>query len=552
MTPCKFAKWYPFHMFGSTRSTSFPRQRALSVLLALIGVFVPCATALADQNEPSKRPNILLVVTDDESWLERSAYGWTSIRTPHFDKLASQGVLFTHAYASAPSCAPARAALLTGRNFWELEQGAFIQAWLPAKFPRVPEMLASAGYHTGHTGKGWGPGVILIDEDPENYVKSHMSAEPHGERGANPAGPCYNDIRLENPPPDFLPIDYVANFDAFLDERQPDQPFFFWAGIFEPHGPWDEGNHERLEEEYGYTNDDAPMPGFIPDTKRIRERRNDMMYEVVRADEDLGRLIEILDERGLRDNTIIIATSDQGTYIPRGKTSPYDWGVRSPLAIAWPDSVPGGRTIDDFVTHPDLAVTILDAAGLGDQARDAGMSGKSIKSMLISDDSGRVERSRDTVVTGLEWHGELPPYSLASRTIRDHRYAYVVRFGRPRGMSFLPSRARKPDDAFAESAEQLEVRELITAHPTHPNVRQFAELYCTPPMVEELYDLEADPWQMNNIIADPANADVRNRLAKQLHEYMLETDDPRATGDMEIFAGTRMFVIDRKRRNYQD
>ena len=95
----------------------------------------------------AKRPNVLLVVVDDASWREYGAYGWTNVKTPHFDRIAKAGALFQHGYCSAPSCAPARAALLTGRNFWELEQGAFIQAWVPGKFPVLPELLGAAGYH---------------------------------------------------------------------------------------------------------------------------------------------------------------------------------------------------------------------------------------------------------------------------------------------------------------------------------------------------------------------------------------------------------------------
>ena len=114
------------------------------------------APVAVSQAAETKRPNILIVINDDQSWLECSAYGNSSVQTPAFDRVAKAGVLFTRAYCSAPSCAPARAALLTGRNFWELEQGAFIQAWLPAKFATLPERLEAAGYHAGYTGKGLG------------------------------------------------------------------------------------------------------------------------------------------------------------------------------------------------------------------------------------------------------------------------------------------------------------------------------------------------------------------------------------------------------------
>src|SRR5687768_1369462 len=120
-----------------------PRQRGGVVLFIALacGTWASARPAwAAPATQPAKPPNVVVFITDDESWLERSAYGWANIPTPHFDRVAREGVLFAHGYTSAPSCAPSRASLLTGRNFWELEHGAFIQAWLPAKFPCLPDL----------------------------------------------------------------------------------------------------------------------------------------------------------------------------------------------------------------------------------------------------------------------------------------------------------------------------------------------------------------------------------------------------------------------------
>ena len=119
----------------------------LSTFVIALPWLAPRAVLLAAE---TKRPNVLIVINDDQTWRECSAYGNSSVQTPAFDRVAKAGVLFTRGYCSAPSCAPARAALLTGRHFWELEQGAFIQAWLPAKFATLPEHLEAAGYHTGY------------------------------------------------------------------------------------------------------------------------------------------------------------------------------------------------------------------------------------------------------------------------------------------------------------------------------------------------------------------------------------------------------------------
>lgn len=444
----------------------------------MMAVLVLWSTAVAAE----KRPNIVVFITDDESWLEKSAYGWSKVKTPNFDRVAKEGVLFKRGYTSAPSCAPSRAALLAGRNFWELEQGAFIQAWLPRKFPVFPALLAEAGYHTGRIGKGWGPGVY----PPEGY-------------GEDVAGKVYNRVKVARPEEAMSAIDYLANFSKFLDERKKGEPFFCWLGVMEPHGPWAKGNRVKLKERFGVSAEEIAMPGFLPDTERVRGTRADMYYELLRADEELGRVIEELERRGEMGNTLLVVTSDNGTACEGSKAGPYDWGVHQPLAMMWPGVIKAGRTVEDFVGFPDFAPMFLEAAGV--KVPDS-MSGRSLMPMLRSEKSGWIEPERDFVVTGLEWHGELPPVSRASRTIAGARYQYLVKFG---------------SDGKRE---------------------------------EEFYDLEKDPDHKTNLIADEAVAGEREKLKARLREYQRKTGDPRETGEMKIFDETRAFVEERKAKGY--
>jgi len=442
------------------------------------------------------RPNILFFITDDESWLERSAYGWSTLPTPHFDRVARDGVLFTHAYTSAPSCAPSRAVCVTGRNFWELNQGAFIQAWLPQEFPVFPDILAQAGYHVGYTGKGWGPGVF-----PEGSHKK-------------PTGTAYNNIKVKPDKriPHISVIDYVENFKEFLAQKQASQPFYFWVGSTEPHGPYDKHNYQRLEKEFGFKLEDVSMPEFLEDTPQNRQKRANFLYEICYSDVQLGKVLEILEQAGELENTLVVVTSDNGTAIGDfGKASPYEWSCREPLAIMWPKSVPKGRTVDDFVAFRDFAPTFLDAAGIKVPAQ---MTGSSLLPILKSGKSGRVESQRDCIVHGLEWHGEFDPVSRSHRTYRNERYAYIVRY----------SNSLKPSDDMAPDAE-------ITG--------------------EELYDLEKDPWQRTNLFANPEYASVLADLKAGLKAYALKTGDPRFTGKMKIFRETRDFVQERKRGGYK-
>jgi len=465
-------------------------EKTLLVLVfAIVNLMRVCASA-------ADRPNVLFFITDDESWLERSAYGWSKLPTPHFDRVAKAGVLFTQAYTTAPSCAPSRAAALTGRNFWELKQGAFIQAWLPKEFPVLPDLLAAHGYQVGYTGKVWGPGVY----PEQGYQK--------------PADKLYADIKVK--PADRIkyisPIDYAANFSVFLEKRKADQPFYFWMGTTEPHAPHAADNYVRLEKEFGFSLDEISMPEFMEDTPASRKKRANFLYEIVYADLQLGKALKSLEDAGELENTIVIVTSDNGTAVGEyGKASPYDWGCHEPLAVMWPKRVPAGRTVTDFVSFVDFAPTILEAAGA---VIPATMSGRSFLPLLLSDKSGRVDPGRDFIVTGLEWHGEFDPASRSCRTCRNDRYAYIVRY----------SNKRPPEDGMPPDSEIV---------------------------AEELYDMQKDPWQQNNLFNNPEYARIKDVLKARFKQNALKTGDPRVTGDMKIFRETRAFVQDRKRRGYE-
>jgi N-sulfoglucosamine sulfohydrolase len=504
-------------------------HKLISCLLPLLGA---TAGSCLHGATAETRPNVVIFITDDESWLERSAYGWSKIPTPNFDRVAREGVLFNRAYTPAPSCAPSRASLLTGRNFWELEEGAFIQAWLPAKFPVLPDLMEAGGYHAGYTGKGWGPGLV-----------------PPAVRARNPAGTAFNRIQRGNREDGISTIDYAANFEAFLAARPAGAPFSFWVGCFEPHTPCSPDNHRKLEEKHGLGLDAITVPGFLPDTPGVRRERANMLYEICHADEDLGRILRILEDRGELEQTLLMVTADNGTQIPRSKANVYDWGVHVPLAIMWPAHVKPRRQVDDFVSFIDLAPTILEAAALSVPAE---MSGRSILPLLFSGASGQVDPNRTWVAAGLEWHGELPPINRAARTIRDAGYQYIVNYGMGSIYGTSNSQKHRPDSEFATTAETADAVELIERHPGHPAVARFVPLFQAHRPYEELYDCEADPWQLRNLADLAEFAGIKARLKAQLEAYQRLTQDPRITGDMAVFERTRALVEQRKRGGYRD
>ena len=139
-------------------------MRILVSLFLIMTAITSQASAEATSREPSARPNILMAVADDWSYGHAGAYGCTWVQTPSFDRIAREGLLFTRAFTPNAKCAPSRAAILTGRNSWQLKEAANHMCYFPAEFKVYPEVLAEHGYHVGATAKGWAPGVAVDAE----------------------------------------------------------------------------------------------------------------------------------------------------------------------------------------------------------------------------------------------------------------------------------------------------------------------------------------------------------------------------------------------------
>ncbi|MEM8955674.1 MAG: sulfatase-like hydrolase/transferase, partial [Verrucomicrobiota bacterium] len=178
-----------------------------------------------------EQPNILFIIADDASRDSFGAYGTTYVETPHFDRIADEGVLFTNAYNCNPKCAPARACLLTGRYSWQLEEACNHNPFLSEKWAFYPYLLEDSGYVIGFTGKGWGPGIWKgIDGGKAKF------------EAANPAGHPWNQLKANPPYKGMANVDYAGNFNAFLEAKPADQRFCFWLGTKEPHRGYGKDN----------------------------------------------------------------------------------------------------------------------------------------------------------------------------------------------------------------------------------------------------------------------------------------------------------------------
>ena len=470
----------------------------LSVLmssLALSGLSAAAAHA-------ADRPNILFAIADDWGHPYASAYGDPVVKTPHFDRVAREGVLFRNAFIAAPSCSPSRAAILTGQWHWRLEDGANLHGFIPPKFDVFPDLLEKSGYVVGMSKKGYGPGSL-------------------GGRARNPAGPNFK------------------SFDDFLAQRDKSKPFCFWYGSQEPHRPYKPGSGKAA----GLDTAKVKLPPFWPDNDVVRCDLADYLAEVQQADGYLGELIAALEKTGELEHTIIVVTGDHNTPFPRGKANLYDQGTHVPLAIRWPGKIKAGRVVDDFVSLADLAPTFLEAAGL---KPTSAMTARSLMNVLLSEKSGLVDASRDHVIFGMERHvpcrkidnGKLAGYPCRAIRTGDH---LLIR-------NFAPDRwpAGDPNGLEKAGAQPFTERELssetrvaladcdsgatkawIVLHRDEPAVRPLYDLCFGKRPAVELYDLKKDPHQVRNVADDPAYAAARRELEAKLMAQLKATNDPR-------------------------
>lgn len=454
----------------------------------------------------ARRPNILFAISDDHSYPHTSAMGDKVVKTPAFDRVAASGVLFRNAYCLSPGCAPSRAGLLTGRYPWQIEEAGTHASFFPKKFSVYPDILEKNGYFVGLTGKGAGPC---------NYQGSGWTR--------NPAGPSFDTRKLARPLPGISANDYSGNFADFLKARPKDKPFCFWYGCTEPHRGYDKGSGIKS----GKKLDDVVVPPFLPDSPEVRSDILDYYFEVERFDRDVGAMLKLLEERGELDNTLVVVTSDNGWPFPRGKATCYDAGTLMPLAIRWPAKVKGGRVIDDFVSHTDLAPTFLEAAGVKVPSET---TGKSLMSLLTSGRDGQVEPWRDKIFFGRERHASVRAGNVGypTRGIRTADFLFLRNFAPERWPAGDPPLYGDVDQHL--NIEGSPSKQAVVEHGDKPDRRRLFDLSFSKRPAEELFDLKADPWQTSNVAGDVRYLEIQKRLRADLDRTLSETKDPRALG----------------------
>ncbi len=464
--------------------------------------------------QKTEKPNILFFIMDDAS-IHMSTYGYDWCQTPAIDKVAKNGVLFTNAYTPNAKCAPSRSNIITGRNSWQLEEAANHVLNFPAKFKTFPEAMRENGYLTAKTGKGWGPG----DPGTIGGIRRELIGE------------AWSDIKMKPWAKGMSNEDYAANFEAFLENVEEGQPWFFWYGAREPHRRYEyESGHN-----YGKKNisDIDSVPAFWPDHEIVRNDMLDYALEVEYADMHLGRMIESLEKRGLLENTIIVATSDHGMPFPRVKAQQYELSNHIPLAIMWPQGINNtGRTVTDMVSFIDFAPTFLELAGI--PYEESGMQsspGKSLTDILYSEKEGQVNPERDFVLIGKERHDYSRPKNQGYpiRGIVTDDYLYLHNYD----ISLWP--AGNPEIGYLDIDGSPTKTEILRLFRTGENDFYWKLSMGKRETNEELYHIKEDVECMNNLTEDPEYAKLKQEMKTRMENMLKEQEDPRMFGNGDIF-----------------
>lgn len=441
-----------------------PRKSALmkSTPFCIIAV----ASSLSCMGQSNDRPNVILIFPDQMRFDALGCMGNRDVKTPHLDKFASEGVLLRQTFSNTPVSGPARADILTGRY---AHANGLVANDLRLKETEVTiaEILGNEGYETGFIGK-W-----HLDGGPKDpgYVP------PHRRQGFQfwAANECnhkhfkssyYRNDSVSIPISEFETQVWTDEAIMFLEKRSA-RPFFLTIAMGPPHDPY------KAPEKFRQLYDTSKLtmrPNWIKGTKNGSKEDIAEYYGMVSAiDADFGRLMQELEKRNLRRNTIVLFISDHGDMLGSHgrvfKRQPWEESVRVPGIISWPAKIPGGRVCNALFSTVDVMPTLLDlcAADIPE-----GVQGVSLKNVILNNEKGP-----DAVYFSIYGPCKWQNVEGGWRGIRTHRYKYAT--------------------------------------------------FENKPWI--LYDLEADPYETNNLIGNPAFRELQQKMHAHLGVWMKKTGD---------------------------
>lgn len=446
---------------------------------ALLFLFVLSSVVVRAENTPN-RPNILMIVSEDNG-PDLGCYGNKFVSTPNLDRLASDGARFDRAFVPQAGCSQSRAAFLTG--LFPHQNGQIgLATWRFRMYrpdtPNIVKSLKEAGYRTGIIGK--------LHVNPEDAFPFDFHKIP--------------DANFQRKGLDRY-AKYAAEFFA-----QDDRPFFLSVNYPDAHIPFlkqvDGSPKEPL------TADQVePLPHLGLDTKIVRGRTADYLNCMTRLDHLVGDLLDRLREAGHEEDTMVVYFGDHGSDTLRAKRTCYEAGVRIPLIIRWPGKIKPGEVREELVSTLDLVPTYLQAAGVPPMKS---LPGRSLLPLL--DDPNT--KWRDHLFTEYHLHFSANYHPL--RAVRDGRFKLI--------QSLLPGEYAPDLDRVLLRNYGLQGYKEALAKASPGVLKAFAITSCPPEY--QLYDLQNDPCEFNNLADDPAYTEIKNKLAKRLDAWRHDSKDP--------------------------
>jgi uncharacterized sulfatase len=426
-----------------------------------------------------QKPNFVFILADDCSYLDLELYGGPA-KTPHLNKLAAEGMKFNRCYQSAPMCSPTRQALYTG--LFPVKSGAYpnhARAYENVK--SIPHYLKRVGYRVTLAGK------THIDPKPVypfEYIDEF--AEPEDEDVPVINGWRYPEVRK-----------------LLRESSEEKKPFCLFLCSNEPHSPYTKG-------------DPAPYKDAKLSPQQFDFHRHSYakyLAEITYFDGQVGEVIRMLEEQGLRENTLLIAATEQGSGFPFGKWTCYEMGVASGMIASWPGNIEAGSETDAIVEYTDIVPTFLDAAGA---PLPEVLDGRSLLP-LLQGKTNRHSQYSYSLQTTRGVNGYEAPFGI--RSVVGGQYRYIRNLFPENEFNIPVSRNLMKETASLDETEKARAARYLNRPP------------------EELYHVIKDPYCQENLIDKPALQETKNRLSDALSNWMDEQGD---TGrDVELGAHGR-------------
>ncbi len=445
-----------------------PLLRAILLAFALVAVGM-ISTPITRAADNAQRPNFVFMIADDCTYLDMEVYGGQA-NIPHLNQLAREGMRFSRCFQAAPMCSPTR------HNLYPVKSGAWPNH--TCVYPgtkSIAHYLKAVGYRVALSGKTH---IAPRDSFPFEYDDQFRRADPHQ---VDP---------------------YPALERLMSDSKDAGTPFCLFACSNEPHTPYTKGDPAA------YPPKSLTLPPSWVDTPETRRQYSKYLAEITYYDAQCGSLLRLLDRLGLRENTLIIVVSEQGSGFPFAKWTCYELGLASGMVARWPGKIAPGSQCDALVEYADVAPTFLQAAGA---PLPSTMDGRSFLPVLLGLTPEHKRHTFGIHTTQGILNG---PETFGIRSAANKRYRYIRNL-HPE-VTFTNAVTREGGD---KASFWMSWKALATAGNAH--ARAMTEKYQSRP-VEELYDVAADPHCLHNLIDDPKLSATKTELSQRFRKTASE------------------------------